>query len=172
MLQTPALPIAWVILRILIIANWVAGVLLLALLFVSFQRATWLWHALGATSIAARPGGEAGMRAIIADGIVSVPLAAIVLGALARIVVTVRARDPFIHVNAQRIQTIAWALLALQLLHVAVAAIGAAISTSDTPLKLGGGATVTGWLAVVLLFVLAGVFREGAAMRDDLEGTV
>jgi hypothetical protein len=28
---------------------------------------------------------------------------------------------------------------------------------------------VTGWVAVVLLFVLARVFEEGALMREDLE---
>jgi len=28
------------------------------------------------------------------------------------------------------------------------------------------------WLAVLLLFVLAGVFAKGARMRADLEGTV
>ena len=28
------------------------------------------------------------------------------------------------------------------------------------------------WLAVLLLFVLAQVFREGTRLRDDLEGTV
>ncbi|HEX4694527.1 DUF2975 domain-containing protein [Sphingomonas sp.] len=159
-------------LRILIIFNWIAGALLLALLFVSFQQAAWLWQGLGVVSIAERPGGEAGMRAIVGAGIISVPIAAVVLRALARIVKTVRARDPFTRVNAARIQTIAWALLALQLIHVAVAAIAASIATGDAPLKLGGAGTITGWLAVVLLFVLAGVFREGAAMRDDLEGTV
>jgi hypothetical protein len=31
---------------------------------------------------------------------------------------------------------------------------------------------VTGWLAVLLLFVLARVFDYGTRMRDDLEGTV
>ena len=32
--------------------------------------------------------------------------------------------------------------------------------------------SLTPWLAVVLLFVLARVFDEGTRMRDDLEGTV
>jgi hypothetical protein len=30
----------------------------------------------------------------------------------------------------------------------------------------------TGWLAVLIAFVLAQVFERGAAMRDDLDGTV
>jgi hypothetical protein len=32
--------------------------------------------------------------------------------------------------------------------------------------------STSGWLAVILLFVLARVFAEGATMRDDLAGTV
>ena len=31
---------------------------------------------------------------------------------------------------------------------------------------------MTGWLAVLLLFVLARVFNHGTRIRDDLEGTV
>ena len=34
------------------------------------------------------------------------------------------------------------------------------------------GFSVTGWLAVLLTFLLARVFAEGTLMRDDLEGTV
>jgi hypothetical protein len=173
MSQTAALPIAWVTLRVLTVANWVLGALLLGLLCVSFQQPAWLWQALGVASIAGRPGGEAGLRAIIAVGIVSVPITAIALRHLSRIVLSVRQRDAFSAANAERVQTIAWVLLALQLLHVAVAAIAASVATDKAPLKLGGGGSgISGWLAVVLLFVLAGVFREGAAMRDDLAGTV
>jgi hypothetical protein len=32
--------------------------------------------------------------------------------------------------------------------------------------------SVTRWIAVLLLFVLARVFEQGARMREDLEGTV
>ncbi len=31
---------------------------------------------------------------------------------------------------------------------------------------------MTGWFAVPLLLILARIFKEGAIMRDDLEGTV
>jgi hypothetical protein len=54
-------------------------------------------------------------------------------------------------------------------LRVVVAGIGAAVSIH----KLGpGGFSVVPWLAILLLFVLAGVFARGARMRADLEGTV
>jgi hypothetical protein len=32
--------------------------------------------------------------------------------------------------------------------------------------------SINGWLAVLLTFLLARVFAEGALMREDLEGTV
>ncbi len=37
---------------------------------------------------------------------------------------------------------------------------------------LGWSLSLTGWFAVPLLLILARIFKEGAIMRDDLEGTV
>jgi hypothetical protein len=34
------------------------------------------------------------------------------------------------------------------------------------------GFSIASWFAVLLLFVLSGVFAQGARMRADLEGTV
>ena len=85
---------------------------------------------------------------------------------------TVRAGDPFVAANASRLQAIAWLLLALQLLSIVIGAIGKAISAPAHPVHLDAGFSISGWLAVLLTFVLARVFAEGAAMRDDLEGTI
>ena len=63
-------------------------------------------------------------------------------------------------------------LLALQMLSITIGAIGDAVSTPAHPLHLDAGFSTSGWLAVLLTFVLARVFAEGAAMREDLEGTV
>ena len=63
-------------------------------------------------------------------------------------------------------------LLALQLVSLAIAAIGKAISTPEHPVHLDAGFSINGWLAVILTFVLARVFAEGTLMREDLEGTV
>ena len=40
------------------------------------------------------------------------------------------------------------------------------------PLRTNGDFDLTGWLAILLLFVLAQVFREGTRRREDLKGTV
>ena len=63
-------------------------------------------------------------------------------------------------------------LLALQLISVTIAAIGKTISTPANPIHLDAGFSASGWLAVILTFVLARVFAEGTLMREDLDGTV
>ena len=113
-----------------------------------------------------------GLRAVAMLGLAAIPINYLVLKRLLAIVETVRAGDPFVAANASRLQAIAWALLALQLLGLVIGAIGKAISTPAHPVDLDTGFSISGWLAVLLTFVLARVFAEGAQMRDDLEGTV
>ena len=113
-----------------------------------------------------------GLRAVAVLGLVAIPINHVVLKRLLAIVETVRAGDPFVAANAYRLQAIAWALLALQLLSLVIGAIGKAISTPAHPVHLDAGFSINGWLAVLLTFVLARVFAEGTLMRDDLEGTV
>src|SRR5205823_2623937 len=77
-----------------------------------------------------------GLRAIATLGLVAVPLNYVVLKRLLAIVETVRAGDPFVAANASRLQAIAGALLALQLLSVVIGAIGKAISSPSPPFHL------------------------------------
>jgi hypothetical protein len=113
-----------------------------------------------------------GLRAVAVLGLVGVPLNHAVLKRLLAIVLAVRAGDPFVAANAYRLQTIAWVLLAIQLLSVVIGAIAKAISSPAHPLHLDAGFSISGWLAVILTFVLARVFAQGTVMREDLEGTV
>jgi hypothetical protein len=39
-------------------------------------------------------------------------------------------------------------------------------------LHVGGGISLTTWFAVLVIFVLAEVFREGARLRGDAELTI
>ena len=162
----------WVTLRILIVLNWILGALIFALLAISFQAKEWTWRALGLGTVAGHEGIVAGMRAIMVIGIVGIPIAHVVFSRLLTIVESVRTGEAFTVDNAGRLRTIAWALLGLELLHVCVLAIAAAVSTKEVPLRMSGNFHVSGWLAILLLFVLAQVFLEGTHMRDDLEGTV
>lgn len=172
MKQSPVLPLAWVTLRTLMVLNWVYGALILSLLLLSLQAEEWTWRALGVGSIAGHAGIVAGMRAIMVIGIVSVPIGFVFFRELLRIVKSVRAGAPFAVENAGRLKVIAWALLALEVLHLGVVAIASTVSTKEVPLDISDNFDITGWLAILLLFVLAQVFLEGARMHDDLAGTV
>ena len=172
MKHSTVLPATRSTLRILIALNWILGALIFALLAVSFQAEEWTWRALGVGAVAAHEGVVAGMRAIMVIGIVGIPIADVVLSRLLRIVESVRTGEPFTADNAGRLRTIAWALLGVQLLHVCVVAIASAVSTREVPLRINGNFQLGGWLAVLLLFVLAQVFLAGTRMREDLEGTV
>src|ERR1035437_2842586 len=108
------------------------------------------------------------VRLIMVIGVGSAPLAHILLTRLLAIVETVRLGDPFVAGNAARLQTTAWALLGLELLHLAVGAFAAAASSESQPLNIGWHFSISGWLAVLLLFVLARVFGHGARLRGDL----
>ena len=167
-----ALPIAYVVLRILIVLNWIFGACILGLLVYTFINEPWTMKALGVTSYPDAHKVMTGMRIIAALGVVGILLNFAILKRLLAMVVTVRAGDPFVAANAYRLQAIAWVLLALQLLSLAIAAIAEVISTPEHPFDLDAGFSVNGWLAVILTFVLARVFAEGALMREDLEGTV
>lgn len=167
-----ALPIAFVMLRILIVLNWLLGAAILVLLTSTIVAEEWTMTALGIVPSSPIRPVLMGLRAIAALGLVGVPLNDLVLRRLRAIVATVRAGDPFIAANAQRLQAIAWGLLALQLLSLVISGIGKAISTPANPVNLDAGFSASGWLAVFLTFVLARIFAEGARMRDDLEGTV
>jgi hypothetical protein len=167
-----ALPVAWATLRILVVLNWIFGSSIVALLAISFQAEEWTWRALGVGSVAGHEGIVAGMRAIMVIGIAGAPIAYMVLSRLLRIVESVRMRAPFSVENAGRLRAIAWALLALELLHVGVVAIASAVSTRDVPLHVTSDVNLAGWLAILLLFVLAQVFLAGTRMREDLGGTI
>jgi hypothetical protein len=83
------------------------------------------------------------------------------------VVETVRAGDPFVPENAVRLMTIAWCALAIQLLHLTFGVMAAAVNAAGS--NVDWEFSLNGWLAVVLLFVLARVFEVGTRMREDLE---
>jgi hypothetical protein len=169
--SSAALPIAHVVLRILIVLNWLSGAAIAILLFAMPTR-RWIMSSLHLSPSPEAEGVILGLRAIAVIGLIGIPLNYVVLRRLLAIVETVRAGEPFVAANASRLQAIAWALLALQILSLAVGAIAKAISTPAHPFHFQAGFSISGWLAVLLTFLLARVFAEGTRMREDLEGTV
>src|SRR6476661_4809224 len=111
--SSAALPIAYVVLRILIVVNWLGGAAILALLVI-MPNEQWI---MAAFKLSPSPEAERlvmGLRAIAVLGLAAIPLNYWILKRLLAIVKTVRVGDPFVAANAARLQTIAWALLALQ----------------------------------------------------------
>ncbi|MBX7459021.1 DUF2975 domain-containing protein [Qipengyuania sp. 1NDH17] len=94
---------------------------------------------------------------------------------LRKIIDTVGEGDPFVPENAERLTLMGWLALAAQLL--AIPAAGAAlyiakIFEDQEGITVDAGLDLSGIVLVVVLFILARVFRHGSAMRADLEGTV
>jgi hypothetical protein len=169
--SSAGLPIAHVVLRVLIVLNWVMVAVILALLFV-LPNEQWIMRSFKLSPSADAERLVMGLRAIAVLGLVAIPLHYAVLKRLLAIVETVRGGDPFVAANADRLQAIAWVLLALNLLSIVIDAIVKTVSTPAHPIHMNAGFSINGWLAVLLTFLLARVFAEGARMREELEGTV
>lgn len=170
--KSTALPLAYTVLRVLIVLNWAYAAVLCAILVLSLTHERWTFMALGVPVAEQARSLLVGMRFIAVLGLVTVPFNLGMLKRLVAMVHTVRTGDPFVADNAHRLNAIAWILLALQLISLAVWAVGKAASTPAHPLHLNAGVSTAGWLGVVLTFVLARVFAAGTLMREDLDGTV
>lgn len=91
--------------------------------------------------------------------------------ALAAMLRTVIDDEPFAAANAARLRIIGWSLLALQLVDLAMGAATWWAQARGLD-AIGWQPALTGWLAVLVAFVLARVFAAGTALREDVEGTV
>ena len=109
---------------------------------------------------------------VFALGILLMGLIWTIMRRLLAIIDSVEDGNPFLRANAVRLKAIGWLMVAVQIigLPLAVAAGRAAdmFGESDT----GVDFSLNGVLAILLVFILAGIFERGAEMREELEGTV
>ncbi len=110
-------------------------------------------------------------------GLAIVAMLFVFFGRLRRIIATVGEGDPFQPENAARLSQMGWLMLGVQLLTIPAAALGIHLARfademNEVHFTVDGGVDGTGILLTIILFILARVFRHGAEMRDDLEGTV
>src|SRR5215218_5447038 len=103
--SSAALPIVHVVLRILVVVNWLMAAAILALL-VALPNEQWIMSAFKLSPSADAERLIIGLRVVAAIGLVVVVLHYAVLTRLAAMVETVRAGDPFVAANAQRLQAI------------------------------------------------------------------
>jgi hypothetical protein len=93
----------------------------------------------------------------------------VIIGALRRIFATLTAGDPFHPDNVARLRLIGLMLAALELGRYAVWAIGGRLPGVR---DVRPGFNLTAWFSVLVVFVLAEVFREGARLRREAELTI
>jgi hypothetical protein len=160
------------VLRLLIKLNVILGFLIFALLTASLIAGEPVMRALGVMPTPGSGRLMLAMRGIMVIGILAVPVAHLIYTRLLAIVETVSAGDPFVVENAIRLQAIAWAIVSLELLHVVVVVLANGAWVGTQKVDIGGHFSVTPWLTILLLFVLARVFDQGTRMRDELAETV
>ena len=93
---------------------------------------------------------------------------------LGKIIDTVGQGDPFVNENANRLEKMGWIAAAFQVAAIPMTMAVAYLQTQfpDQDIRLDIELSPTGILLAIVLFILARVFRQGSAMRDELEGTV
>ncbi len=94
----------------------------------------------------------------------------VIINRLRRVFETLIQGDPFRSQNVARLRLIGLGLIALEGLGYLVRLAASYALTSrahhDVPINL------TAWFAILVVFVLAEVFREGARLRDEAELTI
>jgi len=87
---------------------------------------------------------------------------------LAKIVATVRHGDPFKLANAARLTRMGWLAMGVLGINIVQTLMSMYLPSNGMDTHM----SFTGLAVGLVLFILARVFRHGAAMREDLEGTV
>jgi hypothetical protein len=98
--------------------------------------------------------------------------AIVIVGRLRHISQTLVAGDPFHPANVRRLQVIAFALAGLELARYVVNPLLRVVTHGSRHFMVGGGVSLTTWFGVLVIVVLAEVFREGARLRGEAELTI
>lgn len=117
------------------------------------------------------------LAGVMLIGLLIVAMLFVFFGTLRKIIATVGEGDPFAPANADRLSLMGWLMLGVQLAIFPAIWLGMSLAryaddVENLSLSVDGGWDITGILLTIILFILARVFRHGAAMREDLEGTV
>lgn len=119
----------------------------------------------------------------LAGGLVYLVLAMLVFVLFSKIVETAMTGDPFVAENADRLTKAGWLLLGIYGVGIVTGIAVLGMVPHELMAKAGenvhniiqvdhGDSSPVGLLSILLIFVLAQIFRRGAEMRAELEGTV
>jgi len=167
-----------IILDVVFAALWI-GVVALSLITLAALLLSFNPDLLANLTKAASPGDSAlGELATNGASITSGLLAAaiylagilVIVGSLRRIFTTLTAGDPFHPDNVARLRLIGLMLAGLELGRYAFWAISAWLLPGVG--RIEPNMSLTAWFSVLVVFVLAEVFREGARLRREAELTI
>lgn len=161
------------LLQTLVVLNILVGLLLLGLLLFTFTHETLF------VSSTMKRFPEADAEGVLLSARWSLALigpvmvvAHILFRRLLAILASVAAGDPFTPANASHLHTVAWCLLVLQLCDIGFGVTSSLLDKAAGEGVGGWSFGLTGWIAVLLVFVLARVFREGTRLRDEAKLTI
>jgi hypothetical protein len=109
---------------------------------------------------------------IFALGLLILGLVWTMMRKLLSIINSVEEGNPFITANAIRLRTIGWIMIGIQIIGLPLATTAGSVADMFGENDVGFDLPLNGILAILLVFILAGIFERGAEMREELEGTV
>lgn len=112
--------------------------------------------------------------AAFAGAIAALALVQFILRALRRVVASASVGDPFIEANAAELVRVGWLLLGVDVIAALIKPVVYLLAPAAVRAKVHDVVhiSVTGLFAVLLIFVLAQIFRRGSEMRAELAGTI
>jgi hypothetical protein len=171
-----------IILDVVFAALWI-GVAILALLTLAALLLSFNPDLLGDIGLGAAAGETARNNALsellkngpsIASGLLAAALylggILVIVGSLRRIFTTLTAGDPFHPDNVARLRLIGLMLAGLEIGRYAFWGVSAWLFSGVN--KVEPTFSLTAWFSVLVVFVLAEVFREGARLRREAELTI
>jgi hypothetical protein len=94
----------------------------------------------------------------------------VIVSRLSEVFATLKAGDPFHPDNVIRLRVVAGSLAALELVRYAAWTFSAILPTQVSP--EGPELSISAWFSILVVIVLAEVFREGARLRREAELTI
>jgi len=145
------------------------AVIILALLLISFDPRVLPPQVYSHTLIMGHPPG-AGAAVLLAGGEAYLIGVLVIVQRLRRVFGAMTAGDPFHPDNVRRLRVIGLVLALLEIDRYAMTAFDHfVLGAKPHP---GEGVNLTAWFAVLVIVVLAEVFREGARLRREAELTI
>ena len=164
---------AGIIVTMVLIGMYVVGVATMIFgLATSRLPLGWIAHWTGVTITADEIGRMA--LAAFAGAIAALALVHFILRALRRVVASASVGDPFIEANAAELVRVAWLLLGVEVIDALIKPTVYLFAPDAVREKIHNTVPIslTGLFAVLLIFVLAQIFRRGSDMRAELAGTI